>query len=201
MVLTTLIKYVIFCTGGDDMSRFSGKCDFYDHIEINGIEKVLASNIYIGENIIPLKINSEKDCIPYYAHIVYLSTPTTARLTTRSWIDEEEDKVLTRKIERVKKYYRKCKRNKVPFNKEEALHLITSFLSKYDYEEEIVNRVIEYGEKATINNIHTYMHEHYRKELFYEMINNGYSPPQSYYWLWHVINPDHLTELINSKED
>jgi hypothetical protein len=30
------------------MSKYSGKCDFWDEIEIFGLEKILKSKIYLG---------------------------------------------------------------------------------------------------------------------------------------------------------
>ena len=38
------------------MSKFSGKCDFCDTIEICGLEKILNSKIYLGKSEIPLEI-------------------------------------------------------------------------------------------------------------------------------------------------
>lgn len=50
------------------MSRFCGKCDFYDSINGKDEEYFKNTKIYIDGNLLDIK--SEKDCIPYYAHIV-----------------------------------------------------------------------------------------------------------------------------------
>ena len=43
------------------MGLYSGKCDLSDVIEIHGIDNMLKSKIFIKNNIIPLKIETEKD--------------------------------------------------------------------------------------------------------------------------------------------
>ena len=78
-----------------NMSKFSGKCDFYDEIEIFGLENILKSKVYIGDSKEPLSLTCLEDCIPYYPHIVYMSAKTngvgTIRLTEKSYIDMRED--------------------------------------------------------------------------------------------------------------
>lgn len=80
------------------MSRFSGKCDFYDTIEIHGIDHVLNCNVYVGNSDTPLNLHSIADCVQYFPYVV-----TTAgfdnvnkrgmiRLTGRSWVDIEEER-------------------------------------------------------------------------------------------------------------
>lgn len=77
------------------MSRFSGKCDFYDEIEIFGLDRVLSAKIFIGENDYPLAITSYKDCIPYFPYIVTMSFHDKnegrdiIRLSEKSWVDIE----------------------------------------------------------------------------------------------------------------
>lgn len=78
------------------MSKFSGKCDFYDEIKIFGLDKVLSAKIYIGENDYPLPINTYYDCIQYFPHIVIMSFYDSVagcqiiRLSEKSWVDIEE---------------------------------------------------------------------------------------------------------------
>ena len=78
------------------MSKFSGKCDFCDTIEICGLEKILNSKIYLGKSEIPLEIKSLEDCIPYYPHIVTASFFNKDRcviyLSEKSWVDIEEER-------------------------------------------------------------------------------------------------------------
>lgn len=78
------------------MSRFSGKCDFFDKIEIFGLENILKSKVYIGSEKEPLVLKNRKDCIPYYPYVIVSSFSTngigTFRLTSKSWVDIEEER-------------------------------------------------------------------------------------------------------------
>ena len=78
------------------MSKFSGKCDFYDEIEIFGLENILKSKVYVGENKEPLNLTCREDCIPYYPYVVTCSVKTnnvgTIHLTSKSWVDIEAEK-------------------------------------------------------------------------------------------------------------
>lgn len=78
------------------MSRFSGKCDFCDEIEIYGLDKILQSEIYVGDSDEPLKLTCLADCIPYYPYVVVVASHNAdrsiIRLTSKSWVDIEEDR-------------------------------------------------------------------------------------------------------------
>ena len=53
------------------MSNFTGKFDFYDMIEMHGVESVINNyKVYIGDNKTPLRIESVRDLAPYYPHIL-----------------------------------------------------------------------------------------------------------------------------------
>lgn len=77
------------------MSKFSGKCDFYDEIAIFGLEHILNSEIYVGSGEEPLKLTCLADCVPYYPYIVSFSHHDNVkncgyiRLTAKSWVDIE----------------------------------------------------------------------------------------------------------------
>lgn len=80
------------------MSRFSGKCDFCDEIEICGLDHVLNCEVYIGDNEDPLPLKCLEDCIPYYPYIVVTAGMDNVRkagvlrLSNRSWVDIEEER-------------------------------------------------------------------------------------------------------------
>lgn len=80
------------------MSRFSGKCDFYDEIEIFGLDSILASTVCLNGQDEPLKLTCLEDCIPYYPHIVpcayhnNVDRVHTIYLTSKSWVDLEEER-------------------------------------------------------------------------------------------------------------
>lgn len=77
------------------MSRFSGKCDFCDEIEIFGLERILNSDVYVGDSEEPLKLTCLADCVPYYPHIVSVAhhdnvtNRSYIRLSSKSWVDIE----------------------------------------------------------------------------------------------------------------
>ena len=81
------------------MSRFSGKCDFYDLIDIHGVDKILSCNIYNHKDLIPLRTESVKDLIPYYPYLTSLvnigKNNGYIRLSRQSFIDYEEQNRLT----------------------------------------------------------------------------------------------------------
>lgn len=96
------------------MSRFSGKCDFCDLIDIFGLDKILNSIIYVGDKRVELK--SRRDCIPYYPHIERMGGWDAKEgrgvffLTDRSWVDIEEERYGHMKIH---DYYREALRKEM----------------------------------------------------------------------------------------
>ena len=84
------------------------------------------------------------------------------------------------------KYWRRCKRKKVSFDSEEALGYIVwpRDDQPQDFQIELVKRVKELGDKATIDGLHDQIHDLYRKKLFDEMINNGWDRDQSGIWIY-----------------
>lgn len=168
------------------ISKFSGKCDVYDSlIMINGYtdeELKHKVTIYKNDLIAPLQINSRKDLIPYYAHIISSSChnnvdrKATIYITSESWVDSEERESLEWHLKYFLKIYNRCKRKKVEFDVEEALkEVIWHGWNEAPYRE-LATRVKEHGKKATVDGIHLRMHEIYRKELAEEMVRNGINP-------------------------
>lgn len=78
------------------MSRFSGKCDFCDEIEIMGLERILKAKVYVGNSDEPLILNSIEDCIPYYPYVVttagFSPGNDVIHLTSKSWVDICEER-------------------------------------------------------------------------------------------------------------
>ena len=109
-------------------------------------------------------------------------------LGAESYIDTEEKEHLSWYLEDVKKYWRKCKRYKLEFNDEEAAKLIRWGTEELpEHKKEIINRVKELGDKATIDNIHDKFHDHMRKELYDDMVAAGWNEWTAYRWIygWH----------------
>jgi len=161
------------------MSIYSGKCDLADHIEINN-DRYLKYDYYVGKNaIIPLRVNSLKDLVPYYPYLISMSgwrdNHGIVILSSDSFVDEEERDHLTWMLDRMKKAYRAAKRKKIEFVNPDPV---------FTNSEEIFKRVKESGENATIDGIHTHFANMCRDALIKEMINVGYSADESVRWVW-----------------
>lgn len=77
------------------MSKFSGKCDFYDDIQIFGLDYILNATIYVTGQAEPLHLTSLQDCIPYYPYIVTMASYNknpVIHLSSKSWTDIEEER-------------------------------------------------------------------------------------------------------------
>ena len=59
------------------MSKYTGQCDFYDLISIQGgfedFNNIRKYNIYIGKSLLPLVFNNIQDLEPYYCYGVCAS--------------------------------------------------------------------------------------------------------------------------------
>lgn len=167
------------------ISRYSGKYDCCDSLEIHGytLEELQRNvKIYVGENPEPLHIEEITDMIPYYPHLISsavydnVEKKSIIHLSSESFVDEEEREVLEWILKYLLKIYNRCKRKKIEFDVEEAVKRIScDNLNKESYKE-LAKRVKEKGTKATIDNIHLESYEYYRKLLVDEMIKNGLSP-------------------------
>lgn len=161
----------------------SGKCDFQDTVEIYGADKLIREyKIYAADNdVIPLKFEKPADLIAYYPYLVAEMYGKNIHLSCRSYIDSEEEEMLGWRMEEVKRIYRRCKRKKVPFDRNEAENLLSLWTFP---EKEIIDRVEELGEKATIEGIHNPMHDQMRKEWYELMVNNGWDKQTAYRWVY-----------------
>ena len=171
----------------------SGKCDFEDTCSMfNTPQEILEKyQVYAYDNdIVPLKMETEKDLIAYYPYLVTLMCCNKEEggiihLSHESYIDSEEREHMEYKLNEIKRYYRKCKRKKQPFDKDEALKLLSWYGSKpKDYEIAIVDRVAELGENATVEDLHDKIHDHMRKEWLDLMIKAGWDKRVAYKWVY-----------------
>lgn len=183
------------------MSKFSGKCDFYDGfvaIACDGDEEKLNEKIkrlklYVQgsdgrEHLV--KSDTIKDIVKYYPYLKVMSYGNNKDgkyvvvLSSDSFIDQEEAEFLEWRIRDCLKYWRKCKRNKVDFDVTEFLN--SCYISRHgdDAMVEIAKRVKEHGDKATFDGIHLPMHEHFRKEWFKELVSLGYTEYEAFRWVY-----------------
>ena len=197
------------------MSIYSGKCDVYDSfVMIPGSEEktkelIKKTSFYIftneGLQKHKLDIHTYHDLIPYFPFLecigVHSKEKSTVVLSRKSFVDTKEEEMLTFRLELLKKYYRKCKRNKKSFDQKEAAKNV--FFSKNfdglsEYEKELLNRVDEFGEKATIDGLHMCMHEYYRNRLYGAMRNGGYTDLEAYVWCFNEF-PDKQRSRLNEE--
>lgn len=169
------------------MSQYSGKCDLADTWEIYGEEYMLKSNIYIGDNIIPLRIDSYKDALPYFPFIEAVSAGDKDHaniwLHEESYVDQEERDILTSYLNDFKKYWRKCKRKKIEYTVDEAIYAVSWHTD--DYIIQLAELVEKDGDKAQLPwYIHTRMAEYYRLELYNDMIAAGWDERKAKCWVY-----------------
>ena len=100
--------------------NFTGKSDFFDWCNMhNKPEEVLTkAKVYLGDAKIELK--KPEDLIPYYTHLVASAacngSSQTINLTRKSYINIEEAEHIGNLVYDAIYWYRKAKREKVPFN-------------------------------------------------------------------------------------
>ena len=170
----------------------SGKSDFSDIVEMHYSPQEILNNFKVyasGNDIVPLKMGTKKDLVAYYPYLVATMTCDKKSgghiyLSGRSFIDQEEAEMMERKLTALKEYRKKCKRDEVPFDNDEAIKLISFFEPYMDYEKELVKRVEKYGGKATIEGIHDPLHEKMRKEWYDLMVENGWEKWTAYRWVY-----------------
>lgn len=181
------------------MSIYSGKCDVYDSlVMINNMTDFSKVKIYASDNhIIPLRIDSQKDLIPYYPYIVVMMSSnkdegTSVHLSGKSYVDAEEEERLQWRLDQLKKYYRRCKRNHEPYDEKEAIKKICIWDIAEEYETELVNRVKLDGERANYIGIHIPMFDEMRKKLYDEMVATGYNEFKAKLWCFGWRDVDEL---------
>jgi hypothetical protein len=167
------------------MSRWSGKCDFADTLEVYKYTlEELQNNvkIYVGKHPESLHIEKMSDLIPYYPYLVgsawYDNKDRKAviHLTSESFVDREERETLEFYMKWILKIYNRCKRKKIEYNPIDAVKEICWNSWNREPVMELADRVKEHGKKASLEHIHLRMHEIYRNSLVNEMLDNGLNP-------------------------
>lgn len=166
------------------MSKYSGKCDVYDSlVEIHKYtDDELKNNVKIYKGDELLNISCKKDLIPYYPYIITCALHDNngrnaiIHITTKSYVDIEEEQYLNMQLEVALKEYRKSKRKKALFNKEETLSKMCIYRDIDDSCKQIVDRVDKYGNKANIDGIHANFFKYYRENMIECMIENDINP-------------------------
>lgn len=178
------------------MGKYSGKCDWFDTVELHGMDNILKSKIYLGWNPVPLRIDSEKELVPYYPHLVRLAASENGigifRLTDESYVDRDERERLKWYLEDATKYVNQCKRKK----KEVDLDYYNS--KPYEFNKEVKTKILERvaNKDTDISDIHLPVYERYRQELYKEMLRVGWTEKEAKIWCFGFrgLNPDFKIE-------
>lgn len=132
-------------------------------------------------------INNQKDLCRYYPHLVHMmhcsNGESVVHLSSISFIDREEEEMISWIKRDLVKYYNKCKRNKIHYDPDEALEKVI-WGKVTEYERILAQRVGEKGEKASIVGLHRSIHDYYRERWFEEMIRQGYTENEADYWIY-----------------
>ena len=192
------------------MSMFSGKCDFYDIFVEGNNEEQLKERLkqlklyVIGKDGRNHRVKSDtiQDIAKYYPYLEVCSFSNSdgyrvITLSSDSFIDKEESEHKQWYINDVFKYQRKCKRNKQPFT-------ANGFFKEYSWRVkstalvEIVNRIVDKGDKAKFDDIHMSIWEDFRKRWYEELIRLGYSEYEAYNWCFKdIFNVGKRLEIVD----
>ena len=190
------------------MSVYSGKCDFYDcfvAIRCDGAEgkineqiKTLKLYVY-GEDGRPHRVKSDtlKDISKYFPYLT--STRISNKesfvcyLSSDSFIDQEEQKSIQWKANYILKYWRKCKRNKIPFTVQGCKDSL--WFRDDENLTEMIRRVEKDGNKADFSDIHFSLWEWNRRSWFEVMVELGWSEIEAYQWCFKgLFDPPEVVE-------
>lgn len=184
------------------MSKFTGKSDFADWCEMhnNPQEIVDHADVYMGDA--KIEINSTKDLIPYYTHLIgsmaCSNGEQTICLSSSSFITNEERDFMGWRIITAINAARKAKKDKAEFNLSYLKHLKDlSYDNTADYVWNAIIKVIksnpdiikthlskQYNEAVVFvqdylipryfNHIHDSMHNREREQFVQFAKDNGY---------------------------
>ena len=141
-------------------------------------------------DLVPLNMKSKKDAVAYYPYLISMMYSTKdnggfVHLSSEPFINQEEEEQMEWRLESLLKLYRSCKRKKISFDKEEVIKRICFCPDcPKPHEIELINRVAELGEKATVDGIHDDMHDRMRREWYDLMLENGWGEDEAYRWVY-----------------
>lgn len=132
-----------------------------------------------------IRYESISDLIPYFPYLVSIAACDNADsnnsmvvLSSKSFVDIEEEDILSIYLKNLIKIHNRCKRKKIDFKVDEAVREVCWNNWNKKAITELAERVKLYGKKASINGMHLDMHERYRKELVDEMLKYGLNPSE-----------------------
>lgn len=168
------------------MSRFSGKCDFYDTIVMSNysLEDFTSGRVKIYVNEERVKINFLTDLIQYYPYIIAIGCFNTkdksavVELSSIPHTDRREKETLDFYTKNLLRIYNRCKRKKTAFDIEKAVNEIAPYERNETKNtiKRLAERIKTDGKKASTDGLHFEIYDWYRRELVEEMLSNGIDP-------------------------
>lgn len=156
------------------MSKYCGKCDFADWVCDESDEEISRHSFFIttpDDRAHKLDIHNQRDAARYYPYIISMAASSkdnggVVYLSSSSYIDQREKEHQGWYIRDVMKYWNKCKRDKIKFDKKVAYEK-SGFSSTNEVEiKEIINRIAKDGKNATFEGIYHPICEYYRTNWF-----------------------------------
>ena len=168
------------------MSRYSGKCDTYDHFWMRAetdedVQKEIDHTdfyMWVKGRRVKLDIHTVKDLVPYYPFLISMGSWSAEHgvvvFSNESYVDREEREHMEWHLKDALAEYKRCKRKKIPFDPKAFLDKI--WWTPSNYSEEIVNRVARDGLKANIDGLYSTAKDKWERiPLAQEMKRYGYN--------------------------
>jgi hypothetical protein len=188
---------------GLNMNRtYCDKLHLYESLCINygdNLENIDFKNLHIFLDGSPVeaRIDCVKDLVPFFGCIpsVTISQKTNngekrelfIHTSSKPYYFKQEEDTMNMYLDEVKKHWRRIKRTVEPAYREMALkaHFEESaFYPRKEFMNELCDRVIAKGDKATTEDLTYPMFDRYKQNLYETMIEYGWSEYKAYEWCY-----------------
>ena len=176
------------------MSKFSGKCDFYDDICIFGDSKDFFNNLSLNMwsesgDIQPVDLKSEKDLVLYYPFVPGFMFGSDGKhvfgIGRKSFITTENEEMLEIYKKHLLRVYNRCKRKKIEYDPAEAFkEACGNWTDRREDIMELARRVGEKGKRASIDGlIWSPIVDYYRKDWKDAIVAAGFDEDFAEKWV------------------
>lgn len=186
------------------MSRFCGKCDFYDWISDKTDEEINRSEFYIyheGRRL-KLDIHSQYDAALYYPYLVSIGCHSDDKdvivLSNDCFIDTEEQEHISWWVRDTWKEVRKYKRNKEYPDANKIYEKLSWGGWNNKQLKEVVNEIIKNGDNAKFDHIHLNLQEYHRRTWYDYLVEIGYDSTMAFNWVYKgfLTNKEEMQERL-----
>lgn len=170
------------------MSKYCGKCDFADHLEICGTDKPM--KVYIADEEVDCSTEAKRAL--YYPYIIaaLFSNPDgqTIYITHLSYIRLQELETIDHIMDKLLVAYRRCKRKKIEFSFDEATSKLYSLYLREPYDKltrQIYERIKANPKEVRVDDLRigSVMNVYHRKEWFEELVRLGWDKDVAEDWV------------------